>query len=209
MQCRRCPSSSTRRTTPSAGRWAQPLPSDVHFSLGCAAHTDAPLLQVAGLQKLRDDADAAAAAKTAALEERKAAQKPGHCCSLIYTSGTTGPPKAVMISHDNACWTSMAFLTNEPAISQPGGEHTIVSYLPLSHIAAQALDIFFPVVGVAGMGAGADKAFDICVYFARPDAIRGSLRNTLNVARPTLFFAVPRVWEKFMEALHFLWKLPK
>ena len=135
------------------------------------------------------------------LEERKAAQKPGHCCSLIYTSGTTGPPKAVMISHDNACWTSMAFLTNETAISQPGGEHTIVSYLPLSHIAAQALDIFFPVVGVAGMGAGADKAFDICVYFARPDAIRGSLRNTLNVARPTLFFAVPRVWEKFMEAL--------
>jgi acyl-CoA synthetase (AMP-forming)/AMP-acid ligase II len=135
------------------------------------------------------------------LEERKAAQKPGHCCSLIYTSGTTGPPKAVMISHDNACWTSMAFLVNEPGISEPGGEHDIVSYLPLSHIAAQALDIFFPIVGTSGLGEGAAKSFKICVTFARPDALRGSLKDTLNVAKPTVFFAVPRVWEKFSEAI--------
>ena len=135
------------------------------------------------------------------LEERKAAQKPGHCCSLIYTSGTTGPPKAVMISHDNACWTSMAFLVNEPGISEPGGDHDIVSYLPLSHIAAQALDIFFPIVGTSGLGEGAAKSFKICVTFARPDALRGSLKDTLNVAKPTVFFAVPRVWEKFSEAI--------
>lgn len=137
----------------------------------------------------------------AKLEERKAAQKPGHCCSLIYTSGTTGPPKAVMISHDNACWTSMAFLMNEAGISEPGGQHDIVSYLPLSHIAAQALDIFFPIVGTSGLGEGAAKSFKICVTFARPDALRGSLKDTLNVAKPTVFFAVPRVWEKFSEAI--------
>lgn len=27
------------------------------------------------------------------VEERLAAQRPGHCCALIYTSGTTGDPK--------------------------------------------------------------------------------------------------------------------
>lgn len=128
------------------------------------------------------------------LEERIAAQQPGHCCSLIYTSGTTGNPKAVMISHDNACWTSIAFLSNEPEIAKPGRVHTIVSYLPLSHIAAQALDIIFPIVGASGLGEGESRAFQIETYFARPDALKGSLKTTLNIARPTIFFAVPRVW---------------
>lgn len=103
----------------------------------------------------------------------------------------------------------MAFLVNEPEISRPGRKHDIVSYLPLSHIAAQALDIFFPIVGTAGLGEGADKSFQICVTFARPDALRGSLKDTLNVAKPTVFFAVPRVWEKFSEAIQLKGKAMK
>ena len=37
---------------------------------------------------------------------------------------------------------------------------------------------------------------------ARPDALTGSLTTTLQFARPTLYVAVPRVYEKMMEAIN-------
>ncbi|XP_031573621.1 long-chain-fatty-acid--CoA ligase ACSBG2-like [Actinia tenebrosa] len=61
--------------------------------------------------------------------------KPNKCCTLIYTSGTTGNPKGVMLSHDNMTWTAKMACKHVNA-GQKGEEH-IVSYLPLSHIAAQ------------------------------------------------------------------------
>ena len=66
-------------------------------------------------------------------------QKPGHCCNLIYTSGTTGPPKGVMLSHDNLTWTARALqITIGDLI---GFNQKLVSFLPLSHIAGQVVDI--------------------------------------------------------------------
>jgi long-chain-fatty-acid--CoA ligase ACSBG len=39
------------------------------------------------------------------------------------------------------------------------------------------------------------------VYFARPDALSGSLLQTLLYVQPTAFFAVPRVYEKFEDRI--------
>jgi long-chain-fatty-acid--CoA ligase ACSBG len=39
------------------------------------------------------------------------------------------------------------------------------------------------------------------VYFARPDALQGSLLQTLQYVKPTAFFAVPRIYEKFEERI--------
>ena len=129
------------------------------------------------------------------VEHRIAEQRPGHCCTLIYTSGTTGPPKAVMISHDNITWTAKAVQSIAPWIGAGAeGEH-IVSYLPLSHVAGQMVDIHFPIV-LAAARAGVRT-----VHFARPDALKGTLGETLRAARPTVFLGVPRVWEKIHEQM--------
>ena len=39
------------------------------------------------------------------------------------------------------------------------------------------------------------------VYFCQPDALKGSLTVTMREVRPTLFFSVPRVWEKIQEKM--------
>ncbi|RHY85143.1 hypothetical protein DYB35_013964, partial [Aphanomyces astaci] len=125
-----------------------------------------------------------------ALEARMNAQKPGNCCTLIYTSGTTGNPKAVMLSHDNLTWTVEAVCQSYEAAGSILNQHSnTVSYLPLSHVAAQLFDIYLPITR------------GLAIYFAQPDALKGSLGTTLKEARPTLFFAVPRVWEKMMEKM--------
>eukprot|EP01147_Barroeca_monosierra_P001925 gene1925-5014_t len=121
------------------------------------------------------------------LGNRMSNQQPGQCCTLIYTSGTTGNPKGVMITHDNLTWTASTLVSMLPHI-KIGKEH-IVSYLPLSHIAAQILDIHGPM------------CLNATVWFAKPTALKGTLVDTLKDVRPTLFLGVPRVWEKIEEKM--------
>ncbi len=109
---------------------------------------------------------------------------------LIYTSGTTGNPKACMLSHDNAVWSvSSALNYFKEGGEQYSEDDRVVSYLPLSHIAGLIFDVLAP----------AKVGFKI--YFARPDALQGTLVQSLQWARPTLFIAVPRIWEKMEEKL--------
>ncbi|KAJ4937690.1 hypothetical protein JOQ06_002322 [Pogonophryne albipinna] len=116
-------------------------------------------------------------------------QRANQCCILIYTSGTTGKPKGVMLSHDNITWTANhASRVGEmqPADTQ---QESLVSYLPLSHIAAQIYDMWTGIQWAE------------LVYFAQPDALKGSLITTLREVCPTSHMGVPRVWEKMMEKI--------
>jgi len=108
----------------------------------------------------------------------------GDLATLIYTSGTTGPPKGVMLSHQNLAWTAQ--MVNEAAGDIVGANDCVVSYLPLSHIAEQMFSIHLPAT------------YGFPIWFA---GSVDKLKETLVAARPTIFLAVPRVWEKFKAAL--------
>ena len=118
----------------------------------------------------------------AVLDQRVDAIEQGELATLIYTSGTTGPPKGVMLSHGNLAWTSQCLL-------DVGGRRTddvSLSYLPLSHIAEQMCTIHMPATSGS------------TVYFAEGlDKVPDNLKD----ARPTVFFGVPRIWEKFHSVL--------
>ncbi|MCL1692188.1 MAG: long-chain fatty acid--CoA ligase [Actinomycetia bacterium] len=112
------------------------------------------------------------------VESRMAALGPRDGATLIYTSGTTGRPKAVVLPHEALVSTTEAI----KSFIDAGMSDSAVSYLPLSHIAEQLVTILTPAVS------------GHAVYY-EPDIFR--LLDTLKEVRPSIFFAVPRVWEKF------------
>ena len=111
------------------------------------------------------------------LDSRIAAQDADDVCTLIYTSGTTGNPKGVMMTHDNLVWTAETL----GVALDVTHEDCLLSYLPLSHIAEQVASIYGPMVT------------GFCCWFAES---MDKLGDNLKEVRPTIFMAVPRVWEK-------------
>lgn len=107
--------------------------------------------------------------------------KPEDLATLIYTSGTTGEPKGVMLTHGNIA-SNTSFATREFGF---GPEDGCISFLPLSHITARALDyaMFFY---------GASVAY--CPKF-------DNLPVVMKQVRPTVFVGVPRVYEKIRQGV--------
>lgn len=86
-------------------------------------------------------------------------------------------PKGCMLSHDNLVWESYPLMT-EVGKSDPSfllHSNRVVSYLPLSHVAGLSVDVMGHIYGGHEL------------YFARPDALTGTLVHTLTWAQPTIF----------------------
>ncbi|MCK6590147.1 MAG: long-chain fatty acid--CoA ligase [Polyangiaceae bacterium] len=118
----------------------------------------------------------------AKFDEALLALEPDGLATLIYTSGTTGPPKGVMLSHQNLAWTAKASIE----LQEIGPGDSLLSYLPLSHIAEQVLSIHVPITCASA------------IYFAQSIE---QMPENLKEVQPTLFFGVPRVWEKFYSGI--------
>ncbi len=107
---------------------------------------------------------------------------------IIYTSGTTGQPKGVMHTYRAMNFAVASFLKANPTIQS----EVFFSYLPLCHVAEKML------VECGTLFTGST------MYFVESmDRFSINLRDT----QPTMFLAVPRIWEKMQEEI--LKKMPQ
>jgi long-chain acyl-CoA synthetase len=105
--------------------------------------------------------------------------EPKDLATLIYTSGTTGEPKGVVLTHGN-----MAANQNyAPLDFDFNPTDALISFLPLSHVTARALDYVMYSHGV-------QVAY--CSHFDK-------LPQAMREIRPTVFVGVPRVFEKIRQ----------
>ena len=117
-----------------------------------------------------------ATARDSELDARARSIVADDLATIIYTSGTTGVSKGVMLTHGN--------VTSNIEYSLKGfdvqGEHISVSFLPLSHVTARHVDFALLYHGVT---------LAYCPFLDR-------LPRTLLEVHPTMFVAVPRLYEK-------------
>ena len=101
--------------------------------------------------------------------------------TIIYTSGTTGEPKGVRLTHTNLA-SNVNVTTDEMGFT---AEDSAISFLPLSHVTARHLDYAFFCHGA------------VVAYCPKID----KLQEAMQAIRPTIFLAVPRVFEKIRHSV--------
>jgi long-chain acyl-CoA synthetase len=119
--------------------------------------------------------------RDAAFDAMAAAVAPDDLATIIYTSGTTGEPKGVMLTHGNLA-------SNFSLSTKPFGFNVsdgCISFLPLSHVTARHLDY-------ALMCDEVTMAY--CPKFDQ-------LKEAMQAVKPTIFVAVPRVYEKIRQGV--------
>lgn len=123
-----------------------------------------------------------------AVEARMAEVRPDDVMSLFYTSGTTGPPKGAMLTVANIEFAIETLILGGGWISPPPGERdSLLSYLPLAHIAERIFTVWFNV------------AAGCLVHFTESvETVQADLREV----QPTIFLGVPRIWEKLHAGIH-------
>lgn len=101
---------------------------------------------------------------------------------MVFTSGSTGRPKAAMMS-----WRGLGCAAQGlNSVVGCTDQHSLVSYLPLCHVAEQMFSIHIPVYTGA------------VVNFA--ESLR-TIQEDLRELSPKIFFGVPRIWEKFHSSI--------
>jgi long-chain acyl-CoA synthetase len=107
--------------------------------------------------------------------------RPEDLATIIYTSGTTGEPKGVMLTHGNLA--SNICISTEPF--RFSDQDTCISFLPLSHVTARHLDYALLCHGTK------------LAYCPKFDLLPAAMK----AVQPTIFVAVPRVYEKIRQAV--------
>ena len=148
----------------------------VVFDLKGLRHLQDP--SILGLEALRRLGREHLAAHPKALDERLTQVQPQDLAILVYTSGTTGKPKGAMHTHHGIVYTVRGYNT---LISQNAQDERMC-FLPLCHIAERAGGEYFALYTGTRLN-----------FVENPETIPENVREIA----PTVFTAVPRVWEKF------------
>ncbi len=124
-----------------------------------------------------------------AVAQRMAEAEDGDVMTLVYTSGTTGPPKGAMLTNKNSLFAMEKIIEQQDAYPDgkaPNESDQILTYLPLCHVAERIFSTWTMLAG----GPTLNFAESI-------ETVPANLREI----QPTLFFAVPRIWERLHAGL--------